>query len=253
MSGNYPFQIKKDFSAPRKHPFDIEKDFYEDAYSDPVNRFKRGFAWEETPSTSLIQLSEAIQLHPNARILDIGTGADGRHAKHFLDQGFSVVGIEISRNAIRHCSKILSSYERFELLEMNMAVPIKHDFGNFDLIIDWSVMDHIRRKFLPRYKANILRLLKQNGYLISSQFATPMPEKFKPFKNKDYCLWRGHYMRSFTIESLANEFPELEIVNFLADCPEGKTHGINMHSVVFRYQKAMQENDELALFSGFCL
>lgn len=221
-----------------------EKDFYDEAYRDPETRLERGYGWATTPSPSMVTLSKKIRpKNPQyyREILDIGIGADGRNATYFLNQGHFVFGIDISKIALDHCKIKFEKYCKDDKLYLDyrdMSVPntITELFGpcKFDVIIDWSVMDHIRRAYLTAYKKNILDHLEVGGYLISSQFADPLPEKFKVKKGKDFCLWDKHYMRCFTIEKLIAEFPSLKVVDYMENCPEDEINGIKIHSVLFR-------------------
>jgi len=57
--------------------------------------------------------------------------------------------------------------------------------GKFDLVLDWSVLDHIRKKYIKKYMANILSVIKKDGYAIFSEFDISMPGLFK---NKNYFI-----------------------------------------------------------------
>lgn len=217
----------------------IEKAFYDEAYQNPATRLDRGYGWATTPSPSMAELFEKHVLNKNPfsckTILDIGIGADGRNAKYFLEQGKAVLGIDISEKALSYCANTLGGYPGLLLENMDLSVPnILYNWGKFDLIIDWSVMDHIRKKYLQAYKENIINSLNYGKYLISSQFADPLPKKFKVPKGKDFCLWGKHYMRCFTIEKLIAEFPSLKVVGCMENCPEDTMNGIKIHSVLFQ-------------------
>lgn len=221
---------------------DIEKPFYEDAYDDPETRLARGFGWDVNPSPSMVEIFEqhvrTTLAHPaSVRVLDIGIGADGRNAKYFLEQGFEVVGVDFSQNAIRHCESTLAKVfpNNLILVEKDISIPGAIDgLEMFDIIVDWSVMDHIRRAYLPSYKRNILWALKKGGYLLTSQFATPMPEKFRPLKGQDYHLYHGHYMRCYTLAKLRSEFPQFEVVDLRESCPEDAINGILIHTMLLK-------------------
>ncbi|MFA5961485.1 MAG: class I SAM-dependent methyltransferase [Parcubacteria group bacterium] len=219
----------------------IEKDFYDEAYQDPATRLERGYGWGTTPSPSMVALFEKhVKRIYYGNVLDIGIGADGRNAKYFLEKNIPLLGIDISENALRNCCETIGGYPRFYLENLDFTLPtalldshLKLDLA-FSLVIDWSVMDHIRRAYLPAYKDNILSCLRYGGYLISSQFADPLPEKFKVPKGKDFCLWGKHYMRCFTIEKLIAEFPALKVIDYMENCPEDDVNGIKIHSVLFQ-------------------
>ena len=239
--------LEKGEGEMRKKHLEIERKFYDEAYRDPATRLDRGYGWDVKPSPSMVKLFEKhLRDHyipiPNvfreSWVLDIGIGADGRNAQFFLQQGYRIMGVDISMNALQCCAdnwyKKYTGHVIIEKLDMTLPNVTKYLGNRFRIIIDWSAMDHIRREYLPTYKANILKCLKPGGYLISSQFASPMPEKFKPYNGKDYYLWKGHYMRCFTVESLIAEFPELDVVDYLPHCPEDAVNGILIHTVLFQ-------------------
>jgi 2-polyprenyl-3-methyl-5-hydroxy-6-metoxy-1,4-benzoquinol methylase len=231
----------------RKKHLEIERRFYDEVYSNPATRLERGYGWDVKPSPSMVELFEKHVRSFRKRFpddyqeswaLDIGIGADGRNAQFFLQQGYRVMGVDISNNAIEYCinnwANKYTGHLILDQLDMSKYGATKQTGGRFNIIIDWSVMDHIRREYLSVYKANILEALSPGGYLFSSQFANPMPDKFKPYTGKDYYLWNGHYMRCFTLERLIAEFPTLKVIDYREHCEEDRVNGIKIHTVLFQ-------------------
>jgi ubiquinone/menaquinone biosynthesis C-methylase UbiE len=99
-------------------------------------------------------------------ILDLGCGA-GRPTVFLAEKGFDVVGVDISKSAL----KLASAWARKERLT-NVALihgtmthlPFRH--GCFDAVVSVSVIVHAMKKDIEHAMAEIHRILKKNGLLL---------------------------------------------------------------------------------------
>ncbi|MCF7820481.1 MAG: class I SAM-dependent methyltransferase [Candidatus Pacebacteria bacterium] len=151
------------------------------------------------------------------RVLDVGIG-DGRNAQYFVDKGHEVVGVDFSSKAIALCEKRFGN--KVELLQLDMTTENACAFfqeKSFDLIVDWSVMDHVRRSLLSPYLFNLHSCLKLEGYLLSIQFELCWIKILSSNSNKDWAITHGgHYSRGWkNPESL-----QKTILDYLRDLPD---------------------------------
>ena len=220
------------------HP-ENEQVFYDEAFSDNKTRVQRGFAWPYEPSQTVIEILTDTQSLRNAqgkRALDLGCG-DGRHSKFLAQSDFQVTGVDFSDAAIDFCRRRSQregwdgNFERIDLTEKGAL----SNLGQFNLIMDWSVMNHIRRCYLQRYIRNIKNALREGGRLLLTEFAS-IPGLFN---GKDYTTnykdFKGHYSRIFTFDELDNLF-RLAILAFNGEHHESPENEMNIFNTVL-FQK----------------
>ena len=190
----------------------LELLFYKEAFTDNIGRRKKGFGWRHSSSKSVMQIVKENNLDKNAqdkRVLDLGCG-DGRHTYFFRKKGFEVVGVDFCKEAIGLCKKRFKKDDKIILEKVDLSVSNSIEkFRKFDIILDWSVLDHIRREYISIYKKNITNAVKKNGFLILVEFDISISGLFK---NRDYKVKNGHYSRGYKIFTLVNMFSDRKSV-----------------------------------------
>lgn len=78
------------------------------------------------------RLLERLQPPPEARILDLACGR-GRYSRHLADQGYEVVGIDLSKNSIRYARQFET--ERLSFYTHDMRLPFRTNY--FDYIFNF--------------------------------------------------------------------------------------------------------------------
>ncbi len=140
--------------------------FYRKAFSNNEKRRERKFSWEYAPSRSVVDIVKKNKLAKNTsakRILDVGCG-DGRHMEYFRKLGFEVWGVDFSKEAIKLCRKRFRGDKKVHLKIADLTVKnILKDLGAFDIVIDWSVLDHIRSQYKKTYLENVKGAIKSHG------------------------------------------------------------------------------------------
>jgi cyclopropane fatty-acyl-phospholipid synthase-like methyltransferase len=79
--------------------FDVPANWYEHFFTGPVNRFWETMVPPEITAADLAFVERHIAVAPPARILDVPCGA-GRHALALAERGFSVTGVDLSKDAV---------------------------------------------------------------------------------------------------------------------------------------------------------
>jgi SAM-dependent methyltransferase len=210
--------------------FKDEKGFYNAVFKNNIH------PWSYHPSKAVVGLLKEIKKSPR-RIADIGIG-DGRHTEYFLEKypGAEIVGIDFSENAIALCQKRFSGRKNVRLVLADLAIrqAIKK-LGKFDLVLEWSVANHLVRKKLRNFAKNIFNSLSPGGHLVSAQINIPQRNLFK--KGTDYLLQGRHYTRSYTKKDILNLYSGLKEINTIERTLEtnnpGRIFDIFMNTVLF--------------------
>src|SRR3972149_9878169 len=99
-------------------------------------------------------------LTPGAHILDVGCGP-GIDAKYFIEQGFSVTGIDLSSSMIE-LARCHAEGETVYIMDIeNINLPE----AQFDAIWAYASLLHIEKQNLPNILQKFKLLLKENGIL----------------------------------------------------------------------------------------
>ncbi len=99
-------------------------------------------------------------LPPNGRILDVGSGP-GNDTTYFIEKGFSVVGIDISKEMV---SLAAGREARAKFHEMDMRHLTFND-GSFDGV--WASFSflHVKQAYATKTLQQFKRVLCNSGYL----------------------------------------------------------------------------------------
>ena len=145
-------------------------------------------------------------------ILDIGCG-EGRHlllAKEVFPRSF-VFGFDIIKEPLYSARNRIIGKKNIFLCQGNaFFIPFKS--SSFDVVIDFGVFHHVRRKDVPRYKKEVLRVLKPSGFFLIGVFSVRFKHYPGERRKKDFVYHRGHYDRFFTKRRLREEFRELRVL-----------------------------------------
>lgn len=109
-----------------------------------------------------------LKKHKIKKILDLGSGA-GRHCILLASNGFEVVGIDISRNALRLAKRWVQK-ERYENIELVCASLTHLPLADFclDAVVSVSVMHHAFKRDILRGISEVYRVLGDNGWFIAN-------------------------------------------------------------------------------------
>ena len=130
------------------------------------NRFrgKRLSVWRETATPFFVNKIEYLKYKKVKNILDAGCG-DGRNLSAFAQEGFDVMGFDVSSLAIKKCKKIFDNYSNVHL-QQGLLEEIDYYFkpSNFDVIICDFVLAHIKqtKKVIDCFYG----LVKKKGYIL---------------------------------------------------------------------------------------
>ena len=119
-------------------------------------------------ATFVVEALPAFKRQEIKFVLDLGCGA-GRHAVYLARNGFDVVGVDVSKSAL----KIAQAWARKECLEKTTLVQatmthIPFRSGQFDAVISISVIHHAVKRDIEVAMNEVHRILKINGVLLAN-------------------------------------------------------------------------------------
>lgn len=135
---------------------------------------------------------------PRARVLDLGCG-EGRHTLLAARHGFHAIGLDYQPLAIERAMRFAKDEGitgGFSFLIGDVFHPPFQE-KNFDVLIDFGCLHHIKKKDFPRYLEAILNLLRPHGYYLLSCFSTQFKHYAGEKRVRNWLVHRGHYDRFF--------------------------------------------------------
>ena len=162
--------------------------------------------------------------------MDLGCG-DGRHSDYFLSLGYQVVGVDFCKEAINICtSRFKGKNAQFHFLDLTQK-KVLEKLGKFDIVIDWSILNHIRQEYLNSYLKNINSAIVEKGYLFVTAFDKSLPGIFK---NKNYKVTRGHYSKAYSINGLIKLFSNLNLIDKKENILEDEINSYRFNTILMR-------------------
>lgn len=180
-----------------------QEKFFKKAYDLGDQRVSAGYGWPlEVDSQQLKFLSIIKQNLRSGKALDIGCG-QGRHTFMFAENGFEAYGIDFLERPIAEAIDRAKT-EKNPGVHFSVMDALNLDFldNYFDVVLDWSVLDHIYPKDWSTYVRNIDRVLKKDGYLILSEFSSKDTRITDQAKNYSDESNYDHFFRDDEIKDL---------------------------------------------------
>lgn len=156
---------------------------------------------EEEPNPCVVDLLKRVRRQaPGGRMLDIGCG-EGRHSIAAARLGFRVTAIDFEPLALARARRFARRkgakrvvFRRADVLRL----PFSR--GRFDLALDCGCLHHQRKSDWSKYKANLLRVLKPEGFYVLSVFSP----RFRLFRGsrRPWHIAYGAYRRCFTRKAI---------------------------------------------------
>src|SRR3989338_1710116 len=141
--------------------------------------------YQEKPKTSLNLIVE-IGLDKGAKIIDVGAG-DSKLVDNLLDLGFrNITVLDVSLTALNRAKKRLGDRAN----EVKWIVSDLREFetnDRYDIWHDRAVLHFLTKEDdIKKYGEVVRKLLKPNGYLITSTFSENGPKKCSGLDIKQY-------------------------------------------------------------------
>jgi 2-polyprenyl-3-methyl-5-hydroxy-6-metoxy-1,4-benzoquinol methylase len=126
------------------------------------------------PPDLLVEAVASGKIKP-CRTADLGCGT-GNYAIWMARQGFEIIGIDFSRNAVKLAQESAAREKvdcRFEVADL--LGDMSRFYGGFDFAYDWELLHHIFPDDRTRYLKNVHNLLRPDGQYLSVAFSETDP------------------------------------------------------------------------------
>jgi ubiquinone/menaquinone biosynthesis C-methylase UbiE len=109
-----------------------------------------------------------LKKHKVKKVLDLGCGA-GRHSVLLASVGFEVIGMDISKNALKMARRWVQKY-RLKNVALVCAAMTSIPINDccLDAVVSVSVIHHALKNDIIRTVSEVCRILAQNGWFIAN-------------------------------------------------------------------------------------
>lgn len=195
----------------RKKEYKKQNLFYNKAYEDNCVPWSEGGKPSPILVKSIKRIKHKLKLK---RALDLGCG-EGRHAAALQRDGFKVIGIEYQDKALnkaagRKLPRLL--YVRGDVYR----IPLKPQ--SFDLLVDYGVFHHIRRRDTTDYLKLLISLLVPGGCYLLSCFEKGFTHANGKVYKRGFVSHKNHYDRFSSKDEIFDIFKkDFEILEIIKD------------------------------------
>lgn len=139
--------------------------------------------------------SEQNNINKDTKFVEIGA-SNGYNLNYFKEKfGFEVFGIEPSSEATKEGNELYFNNENVLLKGTSDLLP--YDDESMDIVMFGFSLFWVGRKYLYRSISEADRILKEGGYLLITDFDTPLPYKRNNKHNKDAYTYKMNYSKLY--------------------------------------------------------
>ena len=149
------------------HHYDISEKLY-DLFLDSKRQYSCAYfknendSLEDAQNNKIEHIIKKLNLKPNQRVLDIGSGWGTLAIEIAKKSQCEVLGITLSENQLDYCTKKvkelnLENQVRFKLMDYRELNE------KFDRIVSVGMFEHVGRKYYKKYFNTVSKLLKEDG------------------------------------------------------------------------------------------
>jgi len=183
--GTYRFLTNFNFISKSKsnvaHHYDISDDLYE-LFLDTKRQYSCAYFKNENDTLETAQnnkidhIIKKLNLKPNQKILDIGSGWGSLAIEIAKKSQCEVVGITLSENQLEYSKKKakemnLENQVQFKLIDYRQINE------KFDRIVSVGMFEHVGRKFYNKYFKQVSNLLKDDGIALIHTIGSVNPPR----------------------------------------------------------------------------
>lgn len=208
---------KKDISQDKRnihHHYDLGNDFFS-LWLDETMSYS--CAYFKHPDDSLYQaqlqkvdhILKKLNLKPNERLLDIGSGWGWLITKAAQNYGVSAMGITLSEEQYKGTKKRIAEMGLEDKVTVKLMNYLELDPAEyqFDKIVSVGMFEHVGKENIPRYFNQVYRLLKPGGLSLLHTITDTVETKIENSWIKTY-IFPGGYVPS--LREVAWQLPEYD-------------------------------------------
>ena len=163
------------------HHYDLSEKFY-DLFLDSNKQYSCAYfknendTLETAQSNKINHIIKKLNLKPNQKVLDIGSGWGSLAIEIAKQSQCEVVGITLSKNQYEYSKK--------KAIELNLENQVEYKMMDyreldekFDRIVSVGMFEHVGRKFYKTYFDNISELLNHDGIALIHTIGSVNPPR----------------------------------------------------------------------------
>ena len=141
----------------------MTKEWFADWFDSPYYHLLYKNRDENEAKTFITKLVKNITLPANSRILDLACGK-GRHAKMLHEEGFNVLGVDLSPNSISAANQEKTTGIAFQVHDMRNVIAGEKFDAIFNLFTSFGYFDETKDN--EKMVSSIHQMLNKKGMLI---------------------------------------------------------------------------------------
>ena len=175
------FNLVKKSKLNVAHHYDISDDLY-GLFLDSKRQYSCAYFKNEnddleTAQTNKIKhIIKKLNLKPNQRILDIGSGWGSLAIEIAKESQCEVVGITLSENQLEYSKKIAKELNLENQVEFRLMDYRQLD-EKFDRVVSVGMFEHVGRKFYKNYFNQVSNLLNDDGIALIHTIGSANPPR----------------------------------------------------------------------------
>ena len=163
------------------HHYDISEDLY-GLFLDSKRQYSCAYFKNEnddleTAQTNKIKhIIKKLNLKPNQRVLDIGSGWGSLAIEIAKESQYEVVGITLSENQLEYSKKKAKKLNLENQVEFRLMDYRQLD-EKFDRVVSVGMLEHVGRKFYKNYFNQVSNLLNDDGIALIHTIGSANPPR----------------------------------------------------------------------------
>ena len=183
------------------HHYDISEKLY-DLFLDKKRQYSCAYfknendSLDEAQTNKIDHIIKKLNIKPNHRVLDIGSGWGSLAIDIAKKTDASVTGITLSKNQFEYSSKKVKEMNLVNQVDFKL-IDYRQLNEKFDRIVSVGMFEHVGRKFYKTYFNQVSKLLKDDGIsLIHTIGSVNSPRDPQPWITK--YIFPGGYTPSLS-------------------------------------------------------
>ena len=183
--GTYRFLTNFNFISKSKsnvaHHYDISDDLYE-LFLDTKRQYSCAYFKNENDTLETAQnnkidhIIKKLNLKPNQRILDIGSGWGSLAIEIAKKSQCEVVGITLSENQLKYSKKKAKEMNLENQVQFRL-IDYRQINEKFDRVVSVGMFEHVGRKFYNKYFEQVSNFLKDDGIALIHTIGSVNPPR----------------------------------------------------------------------------
>ena len=175
------FNLVKKSRSNVAHHYDISEDLYE-LFLDSKKQYSCAYFKNENDDLETAQANKIkhiikkLNLKPNQRILDIGSGWGSLANEIAIQSQCEVVGITLSENQLEYSKKKAKELNLENQVEFRL-IDYRQLDEKFDRIVSVGMLEHVGRKFYKNYFNQVSNLLNDDGIALIHTIGSANPPR----------------------------------------------------------------------------